>query len=162
MLRLTFWGFQNGMTLKNWTIGSKVRDLLNFLWHFQFEVDQIRGVNEDLWGTILCQDSFSAGDKSVDGSTSTKTTQLLESLHFRAVLDGLKSHPSTWVPGGGPCKNFRSLIKSQIGVMAKKLKGGVVGNGVVWVPAKVHAQTPGLYQVQNWSYGQKIAKNHNF
>ena len=49
------------MTLKNWTIGSKVRDLLNFLWHFQFEVDQIRGVNEDLGGTILCQDSLVLG-----------------------------------------------------------------------------------------------------
>ena len=87
-----------------------------------------------------------------------KKTQLLEGLHFWAVLDGLKSHPSTWVPGGGPHKNFRSLIKTQIGVMAKQLKGGVVGRGVVCVPAEVHAQTPGLYQVQNWSYGQKTKK----
>ena len=61
-------------------------------------------------------------------------------------------------------------IKSQTGVMAKKLKklkkkggnGGVkggpgrsgVGAGEMqWFWREVHGKTPGLYQVPNWSYG---------
>ena len=51
---------------------------------------------------------LSAGDKSTDGSTRNKTTQLLESLHFRAVLEGLKSHPNQ---NHKPVKQFQQLDK---------------------------------------------------
>ena len=48
------------------------------------------------------------GQRKHDGSMRTKTTQLLESLHFRAVLEGLKSHPNQTQK---PVKRFHQLDK---------------------------------------------------
>ena len=90
--------------------GSRTGQEFNRVWSKIIDDGKERAdfVNEELGGTILGQDSPSAGDNSVDGSTRTKTTQLLESLHFRSVLEGLKSHPNQ---NQKPVKRFRQLDK---------------------------------------------------
>ena len=62
--------------------GSRTGQEFNQVWTRITEDGKERAayVDEDLGGTILGQDSLNAGDRSVDGSTRTKTIQLLEIL----------------------------------------------------------------------------------
>ena len=79
---------------------------------------------------------------------------------------------------GSSMRKHHVSIKSQAGVMAKKLRKITIlkrlrdfwfGEFVVryyrtiWeVTRVIHAKTPRLYQVPSWSYGQETAQNHHF
>ena len=98
--------------------GTRTGQEFNSVWTklVQDGTERADFLNQDLGGSILGSDSSSAGGQAVDGSTRTKTTQLLESLHYQVVLQGLKSHPS---PSQKP--NFCSLLIITFYLFQKKM-----------------------------------------
>ena len=67
-----------------------------------------------------------------------------------------------WVPREGPRKHLRSLSSPKLELWPKNSKKGGIGGSGYWelcgFRVEVHAKPPGLYEVPNWSYGQKTQK----